>query len=232
MSDEGQGRATRVLFVHGLESGPHGRKARLLAEAGFEVVSERMPCRPADVARDPIVIVGALAALITAIEATLAAGLLGLALALVIGAALAPQARALIAARVLARSVEVQRALLARGPVDVVVGSSFGGAVSLELLRGGAWTGPTVLLCPAHVLIAHRARRPAPSLRALSPAQAQQVVVVHGRADQVVPLAHSEALVAGTAARLIIVDDDHRLTATATATSLAAWIAGTGVEAS
>ena len=37
---------------------------------------------------------------------------------------------------------------------DVMVGSSFGGAVVLELIQRGIWSGPALLLCPAHNLIA------------------------------------------------------------------------------
>ena len=122
--------------------------------------------------------------------------------------------------RMMARSVDVQRRALAGHPIDAVVASSFGGAVAVELLRTGAWTGPTVLLCPAHGLVAERARLPVPTLPAVD-----RVLVVHGRADAVVPLAHSEALVAGTRARLVVVDDDHRLSATATPANLAAWVA-------
>jgi hypothetical protein len=33
---------------------------------------------------------------------------------------------------------------------DIVVGSSWGGAVALELVAKGSWTGPTLLLAPAH----------------------------------------------------------------------------------
>ena len=45
--------------------------------------------------------------------------------------------------------VEVQRAALAATPADVLVGSSWGGAVAATLLADGSWSGPTLLLCPA-----------------------------------------------------------------------------------
>ncbi len=51
------------------------------------------------------------------------------------------------------------------------------------------------------------------------------VLVVHGTKDETVPLEHSRRLVAGTRARLITVDDDHRLTRSATAENLASWVA-------
>jgi hypothetical protein len=40
-----------------------------------------------------------------------------------------------------------------------------------------------------------------------------------------VPIAHSQALVAGSSARLVLVDDDHRLSSSASPEQLADWIA-------
>lgn len=54
---------TRVLYVHGLESGPTGHKARLLAEAGFEVSAVQMPCGRRHALREPLVAVWALSSL-------------------------------------------------------------------------------------------------------------------------------------------------------------------------
>jgi predicted esterase len=88
------------------------------------------------------------------------------------------------------------------------------------LLSRGAWKGPTVLMCPAHRLVAGRAWLPSPTL----PPDASHVVVVHGRQDETVPIEHSRSLVKGTAAKLIEVDDEHRLAATATAPNFTAWI--------
>lgn len=220
-----------VLFVHGLESGPQGRKARYLASAGFNVVSELMPCGRAELPRDPVVL-GAAASAVAAIAVSgKAAGWFGFALATSLVGAAAPVAISRIMRRVFRRSVDVQLRALAAHPIDVVVGSSFGGAVALELLQRGAWAGPTVLLCPAQNLIARRGWRPAPpSLASLPASLAAQVVVVHGRGDQIVPVAHSQELVAGSSARLVLIDDDHRLSASSSPEQLAAWIAmATGV---
>jgi len=215
-----------VLFAHGLESGPRGRKARCLAAAGFAVVSEQMPCGRAHVARDPAVIAAAAAVVGVGTMSAIRWGVRGI--AVVAGAALVTKAlaSAALTRRVLRRSVEVQTRALANHRVDVVVGSSFGGAVVLELLMRGLWSGPTVLLCPAHQLVRKRARMsPSLSLALLPDAVSSRIVVVHGRADETVPVAHSEALVAGSRARLIIVDDDHRLSASAMPERFVDWIA-------
>lgn len=171
----------RVLYVHGLESGPQGRKVRALAAAGLDVRAPQMPCGARRAAEDP--------------------------------------------AGMWSDSLDVQREALAHGPIDVVVGSSFGGAVTLALLHEAVWAGPTVLLCPAHRLMADRLGAPAlPGLAAL-PDRGAEVLVVHGRQDAIVPVAHSRELVLGSSARLIEVDDDHPLTATATPDGLRGWVA-------
>jgi len=216
---------TRVLFIHGLESGPNGRKPVSLREQGYDVESELMPCGRSRALRDPAVLAGAGLTLAAISWATARRGLRGLAGGVSLAAALGPLAKAAITRRAFSRSVAVQRRALARSPIDVVMGSSFGGAVALRLLQSGAWSGPTVLLCPAHELVADRARGPVPApLSALPPSVAERVLVVHARQDAVVPIEHSRRLVAGSRARLIEVDDDHPLTATSTGAQLGAWI--------
>ena len=46
----------RILYIHGLESGPKGRKTQALREAGFEVVALEMPCSRKHLLRDPLLI--------------------------------------------------------------------------------------------------------------------------------------------------------------------------------
>ena len=210
---------TTVLFVHGLESGPRGQKAVALEAAGFTVVSGQMPCGQRAVIRDPAVIalaVFAFAALIYAVTwGPVAIVIFGISFFLSLRFV-----RPLLMRRMFKRSVAVQLALLATHQVDVVAGSSFGGAVALELLRSGAWKGPTVLMCPAHQLVAGRAWTDVPSL----PADAARIVVIHGTKDETVPLAHSRELVRGTMAKLLEVEDDHRLSTTATPENFALWV--------
>lgn len=216
---------TRVLYVHGLESGPKGKKAQLLAEAGFEVSAVQMPCGRRHTLRDPLLAFWALAAVsLVAFAAWLAAPWLVLA-ALVAGVTSFPVVRLFITRRVFTRSLEVQRRHLAATPVDVVVGSSFGGAIAVELLRAGHWRGPTVLLCPAYALVSRRSGRPVhPGFDGLPSEATAHVLVVHGTKDETVPLEDSRRLVARTSARLVTVDDDHRLSATATAASMREWV--------
>jgi pimeloyl-ACP methyl ester carboxylesterase len=210
----------RVLFVHGLESGPRGTKSRALEAAGFEVVAGQMPCGRKAVLRDPVVIAVFLCALGAVVFGAIERGASGFVIAVVSLFVLQRFVRPALMRRVFRRSVAVQLELLKTNAIDVVVGSSFGGAVALELLISGAWKGQTVLLCPAHRLVAGRGWTPTPVL----PADAKHVTVVHGRQDETVPLEHSRSLVRNTSAKLLEVDDDHRLSASANAENFARWL--------
>lgn len=209
-----------VMFVHGLESGPRGRKARHLEDAGFRVVSVKMPCGFRDQLRDYGLWAGLTFSLLVLTALVMWKGWLGLAAWLVLLLLLHQQVRARWMRRVLRRSVAAQRRLLESESVDGVLGSSFGGAVVIELLRLGLWKGPTVLLCPAHHLVASRARTVVPRL----PLDASSVLVVHGKQDETVPFSDSVELVRDTRAVLIAVEDDHRLSKHATAEGLRTWV--------
>jgi pimeloyl-ACP methyl ester carboxylesterase len=211
---------TTVLFVHGLESVARGPKALALEAAGFTVLAGKMPCSSRAVLKDPVVIAVLASAAGALLGAARAQGTGGFMIAAVLIAVLQRFVRPPLMRRTFRRSVEVQRALLASGKVDVVVGSSYGGAVAVELLRLGVWSGPTVLLAPAQRLVAARGWQKNPTL----PEDASRILVVHAKQDEVVPIDHSRALVRGTNAKLIEVDDDHRLSRSATPENLKQWV--------
>lgn len=100
--------------------------------------------------------------------------------------------------------VALHAAELARFRPHVLVGSSFGGAVVLELLRRGAWRGPTLLLAQAGLKLGVCERLP----------EGVPVLLVHGTRDDVVDPEHSRRL-ARTGSpglvRLVEIDDEHRL---------------------
>lgn len=82
---------------------------------------------------------------------------------------------------------------------DVVVGSSRGGAVALNIQSG---TTPLVLICPAWKRWG--------TVQLLKP----NAIVLHSRFDDVVPFSHSEELIGNSqlpAETLIEVGEDHRL---------------------
>jgi pimeloyl-ACP methyl ester carboxylesterase len=101
-------------------------------------------------------------------------------------------------------SVATQAATAAEFGPDVVVGSSFGGAVAVALLQRAAWRGPTLLLAQAALRMGLPAELP-PGV---------PIWLVHAGGDAIVPLSDSQALAnAGDPAfvRLIEVEDDHAL---------------------
>jgi hypothetical protein len=108
---------------------------------------------------------------------------------------------------------------------DVVVGSSFGGAVAVALLQRGLWSGPTLLLAQAALRVGLPAELP----------HGVPIWIVHGRRDEIVDPEDSRALArAGGPAhvRLVLVDDDHRLSASVEAGRLEAWVTELAAAAS
>ena len=89
-------------------------------------------------------------------------------------------------------------------PPTCVVGSSFGGAVAVSLLRSGVLRAPVVLIAPAAHKLGVLNNLPAGT----------RATVLHGDGDDIVPLADSVALAAtgGAAVHLEVVSGgDHRL---------------------
>jgi hypothetical protein len=95
-----------------------------------------------------------------------------------------------------AEAVRIAHAEFDRHQPDVVVGSSRGGAVAMNIDSG---TARLILLCPAW--------RKFGTASTVKPG----TVILHSRADDVVPLADSEELARTSGATLIEVGTDHRL---------------------
>jgi hypothetical protein len=103
-----------------------------------------------------------------------------------------------------AGATELHARILEEFRPDVLVGSSFGGAVAVALLGSGKWRGPTLLLAPAqrHFGVAE------------SLPDGVIVIIVHGTRDDVIDIEDSRRLAASSAAEwveLLEIDDDHRL---------------------
>ena len=102
---------------------------------------------------------------------------------------------------------------------DVLVGSSFGGAVALALLQRSLWMGPTLLLAQAGLRYGLPAALPA----------GVAVWIVHGRFDKVIDPQDSRRLATSgqsPAVRIIEVDDDHRLGKSIANGDLIGWVRG------
>ena len=175
----------RILYVHGLESGPQGRKANHLRKGFSEVHVPAM-----HTGTDQLDKRNSFARVALRLAPTTPPWRL--------------KARAIEEA--LEACVVIQRDAIAEARPDLVVGSSFGGAVLELLLARGHWEGPSLLLCPALRMARTRAGDGAGSwsgidvddvearIGALPSEVRERVLVVHGDADSVVPLQDSRAL--------------------------------------
>src|SRR5258705_9462415 len=116
-----------------------------------------------------------------------------------------------------AASVAVQAAALRAFDPHVLVGSSYGGAIAVELLQRGLWRGPTLLLAQAALRRGQPAELPADVT----------VWLVHGTRDAIIDVEDSRVLARSGSpedVRLIQVDDVHALHTTVEDGRLVAWV--------
>lgn len=100
---------------------------------------------------------------------------------------------------------------------DVLIGSSYGGAVVLALLQRGIWSGPTLLLAQAGLPVGLPVELP----------NDVRIWLVHGIHDDVIDIEDSRQLAAAGQAshvRLIEVDDDHPLQQSVASGALINWV--------
>jgi dienelactone hydrolase len=95
---------------------------------------------------------------------------------------------------------------------DVIVGFSWGGALTCEAIRRQEWHGPTVLLAPAHHKL-HELRNPTSNNKPPpNVSLPQPTTIVHSRADTLVNISCSRELMQGSAnqhgVKLIEIDND------------------------
>jgi len=120
--------------------------------------------------------------------------------------------------------VAVQRRAIETFRPDVLVGSSFGGAVAVALLQTKAWRGPTLLLAQAAIHYDPEACLP----------DDVTVWLAHGTGDTLIPVEHSHRLAATGSpdrTRVIEVEDDHPLHASVENGALLDWVRDLGREA-
>ena len=101
-------------------------------------------------------------------------------------------------------AIPLARARAALRPeTQLIIGSSFGGAVLLRLLHEApTWTGASIFLAGAGVKLTPHERLP----------HGPRCHLIHGTSDDLVPLAHSQQLADSSPdATLEVLDDGHRL---------------------
>ncbi len=233
-----------VQFAHGLESGPQGTKVSHLTEAGFSVrapdmqMSVRNMKKTNAVARNLLRLpeVGALGAAV-AVSAGVAAAKrdarplwLGLGVGVGLAAMRYPAWRGQAMRRSFEACVAIQAEALEQYGPDVLLGSSWGGAVVLELVRRGVWSGPTIVLAPAYASVGRWANLPGLGARIDDIRRRSErvpIVVFHDPGDDVVPYKDSLELVRGSSMELRTVSaGGHRLLGLLENGSLAECIEG------
>ena len=194
----------KVLFIHGLESGPEGTKVQLMRKAGFDVQSVDMHMSALRVTKKNSVLRNVFRTQSFLYWLLATAGFIVISyyrnlswqyiLILFMGGNIIIYffIKNLLA-EAWQKSIEACLTLQLEplkefGP-DIIVGSSYGGAISCELIRRGLWKGPTILLAPAYVKILRSVRiveelDHIQKLRDLS--QTQPIVIFHDPADNIV----------------------------------------------
>ncbi len=221
--------ARRVLFIHGLEGHPQGTKVQLLRAQGFDVHAVDMYMSIRRLSRKNSVVRNLLRLPETQLAGT---GLLGVMLAAVRykGPLLGLAGLGLSAvwwsqrhqglyreaiSQSFERCVQIQAEAVQQVQPEIVVGSSWGGAVAAELLIRGVWQGPSILLAPAVERVCQRMGDDdvQSKLQNLKRCAAQApVLVFHDPADAVVPHADSLRLEREAGVELRSVDaGGHRL---------------------
>ncbi|MFK8003815.1 MAG: hypothetical protein AB8H86_29905 [Polyangiales bacterium] len=220
----------QVLFIHGLEGHPNGSKVRMLRSQGFDVRAENMHMSLTQMRKRNSAVrnlfrlpeVRAIFVFFAAvIVASSALRFPAISLVSVAGWAwLFFRRRALLAAALgksFVRCVAIQRKAILHDAPDILIGSSWGGAVAAELIASGVWAGPTILLAPAVARVSEGARRNdlAKTKAALHAAATRaRVVIFHDPSDSVVPHEDSVSLARDSSIDLRSVDaGGHRLLA-------------------
>ncbi len=225
----------RILFIHGLEGHPNGTKVIKLREQGFNVQAEDMFMSIMDLKRrnsvirnllrlrEPwvvlAIIIGFLAVSVMEGWAT-QSNSLWFALCAILMSRLWVKLRAKdMTAQAMGKSfdacVAIQADAVRSAKPDIVVGSSWGGAVAVKLLTDGIWHGPTILLAPAAGSVSRRTMRndfEATLQKLNEKCQDIPVVIFHDPTDDVVPFTDSELMATETKIELKSVDaGGHRL---------------------
>ena len=100
--------------------------------------------------------------------------------------------------------VPLERARAAIGPeTEVIVGSSFGGAVLTHLIHEGSWAGPSLFIASAGLKLTGYTALP----------EGAKQLLLHGRADEIVPLSDARTIAAQSGDNVVLweISDGHRM---------------------
>lgn len=180
------------LFLHGLESGPRGKKAQYLQKIFSHVCS-------------PDLQTGVLGFRSNSFMMSAIRNMPSL---------LSGSYTTTVAHDILSGGTQIAISAVKSQPPDIVVGSSMGGAIALEFLRTGEVMAPAVLLAPAlgKLLGDEGLERWCDDFTSRAAHDQCPIVVVHSTLDDVVDIKHSRELCGRIGAELVEVEGgDHSL---------------------
>jgi len=218
----------KVLFMHGLESGPRGAKSRQISDKFETCIAPPMTPHTRRLTKisinNPIfmkelaLISGSLISIIgvASIFWSQSQKIIGVLSCLAICFATYKLGRKIFndtVRDVIETCILLQANAIKEFQPDVVVGSSYGGGIATFCVMRGIWNGPTILLAPAGIWISRLCQLVQDSEIRIP--QDHWVHIVHGSKDTTIPLEHSQLLMKNSAnnmnLKLSVVDDDHRL---------------------
>lgn len=221
---------SRVLFIHGLESSPQSTKVQKMRDAGFDVHAVDMHVSKYNIIKKHAMIRSVFRTQSFRYWLLLTMGMIGfsmfrhlpwtqiLMLFLVGNIFLYFWRRNLIAEAwkiSVASSIAIQEKAILDFKPNVIVGSSYGGAITCELIRRGIWTGPTILLAPAYNKILESTRiseREDHLEKIRESSHHHSLLIFHDPRDSVVPYEDSVTLAKNSNIELISPDaGGHRL---------------------
>ncbi len=202
--------------MHGLESGARGRKTALLEKIlpSASLVSVQMPCGRTVrqlIKHDPtLAATASLGAMFLVGTCLYAGGLSFVFVMLILLFLMREKLLALVARRMFRRCIEVQRKVVSSLDLTqktLFVGSSFGGAVLVELLMQGLLpeNARILLFAPAHELVCKYSQLSS-SVRRI---EKSSILIYHGTEDKVVSIEHSRRLAVALGAELIELEGEN-----------------------
>lgn len=115
--------------------------------------------------------------------------------------------------------VDIQSHYLKNHSIDLIVGSSWGGAIATELISSGSWNGPTVFLAPSYEKYMNQCGKQHLISETyqkindlLNSETKKKCFIVHGTNDKVIPIEHSRNMSQQTKIPLFEIENgDHSL---------------------
>mmetsp|Transcript_35164 Transcript_35164/g.48938 ORF Transcript_35164/g.48938 Transcript_35164/m.48938 type:complete len:270 (+) Transcript_35164:57-866(+) len=191
----------RVLFIHGMQADPNQYKARVVAEAGFNVLAPDMGtkwlCLGSLIALASVLALVALAGH-TFYDRTRknSPGLKCIGWILYAGFAIISLylfnvANAYVWRMKFQQCVKQMRRNILDYSPHAIVASSFGAAVTVDLMNQGYWKGPTILLSPAVDRVYRMVIQRPGSLPNIPAINGVGLSIIHGHGDWIAPFKDS-----------------------------------------